>query len=291
MSLYSRLHGTALLAFGGADAGKFLQGQSTCDILALQPGLSTLGAICSAKGRVIAVFHAIRHDDIYFLAVNRTLAERLRQHLSRYVLRAKVGISDAAADYALFGIIGDIQDKLTVNATDWLLPFSIHPPALSLYATPLDRADEAVRQFEWLALKPSDETLWRREILRHGLPDIEAATSEAFIPQMLNFDLLNGISFTKGCYTGQEIVARTHYLGQSKRRMFRLKAASGVGRFTAGDAIRCPDKPDDSIGTVVSASEPDKDGSQELLAVINLADSHSLPTGITVESLPYSVDV
>jgi folate-binding protein YgfZ len=285
-SHYCRLHRTSLLAFNGEDAGKFLQGQSTCDILALQDGHSTIGAFCTAKGRVIAVFHVLRHGDGFFLAVNSTLAECLRQHLSRYVLRAKVSISDVSSDYALFSVMGNTHPASSIDATGIVIPFSAHTPALSLHATPVAQADNLVTQFEQLSLTLADEALWSREHVRHGIPDIDETTSEAFIPQMLNLDLLDGIGFKKGCYTGQEIIARTHYLGQSKRRMFRL-TVSGLPPFKTGDAIM---RGNDSVGTVVTATAMDVNSrQQELLAVVNLDDIDDLPAGFTRQTLPYSV--
>jgi len=286
---YCRLHHSSLLAFSGEDAGKFLQGQSTCDILALQQGKSTLGAFCTAKGRVIAVFQALRLGDEFFLAVNSSLAERLRQHLSRYILRAKIRISDVSADYALFGVIGDIPPELPIAVTGIVMTFSDNAPALNLYAAPIAQEEELLTQLGQQSLSLVDETLWSNELLRHGLPDIGADTTEAFIPQMLNLDLLNGIGFKKGCYTGQEIVARTHYLGQCKRRMFRLTATSIAAPYMPGSAIANPNGSDDSIGTVVSASVPEQQR-QELLAVLNLSDINSLPAGLMLEALPYTVE-
>ncbi|QFY42814.1 folate-binding protein YgfZ [Candidatus Methylospira mobilis] len=286
---YCRLHHTSLLAFSGEDAGKFLQGQSTCDILALQQGQSTLGAFCSAKGRVIAVFQALRLGDDFFLSVNSTLAERLRQHLSRYILRAKVSISDVSADYTLFGVIGDTPPEVPIAVAGMVMTFSVNAPALNLYAAPIAQTEELLAEFKQQSLRLVDEMLWSSEVLRHGLPDIEEGTTEAFIPQMLNLDLLNGIGFKKGCYTGQEIVARTHYLGQCKRRMFRLTATSIPKPYRAGSTIRHLNGSDDSLGTVVSASVPEQQR-QELLAVINLSDINSLPVGLTLEALPYTVE-
>jgi tRNA-modifying protein YgfZ len=282
---YCRLPNSGLLKFSGEDAGKFLQGQSTCDILALPQGQSTLGSFCNAKGRVIAVFHAMRHGNEFFLAVNSTLAERLRQHLSRYVLRAKVVIDDVSAKYTLFGVIGNIQAKDIP-----LLPhaaLSLYAPALSLFMEENQRVDGAIQLFESerYSLAPGDEARWIKEMIAHGLPDIDAATSEEFIPQMLNLDLLNGIGFKKGCYTGQEIVARTHYLGQCKRRMFRL-AASGLPPFKTGDAIL---RGEDNVGAVISVSVTDEQAKQALLAVINIADINSLPSGLRQDALPYTV--
>jgi folate-binding protein YgfZ len=272
---------TGLLAASGKDAAKFLQGQATCDVLRLPENRSTLGAFCTAKGRVVALFRAFRADDAYFLSLPSELLETVRKRLSLYVLRSDARIEDASARFAAFGAGGPaILAKLGLPETmeenessvrdGWIalrVP-SAGPPRLMILAR-AERAEECARMLEAADCAPADEALWRLEDIRAGLPTVQAATSEAFLPQVLNLDRLGGIALDKGCYTGQEIVARTHYLGHLKRRMFRFAGVEGPAP-KPGDAIRADAVDGQGAGQTVNAA-PTPEGGFELLAVANLA--------------------
>ena len=273
-----------VLALNGGDALKFLQGQVTCDVQALSPasetiaGRSSLGALCTAQGRVLAVFRVWRQGGGLFLLAPRERLAAMQKRLSLYVLRADVKFSPVA-DRRLFGVAGARAAEVLGLAAD-LNDDEVVAVAGSVFMrVPSVGAPRYLCWVEetgavWSDALPSvDAAHWRLEDVRAGLPEVSAAVSEEFIPQMLNLDRLGGVSFQKGCYTGQEIVARTHYLGQSKRRLFRFRAP---GPLNPGDALRALGE-EESTGKVVSCA-PDSQGGFELLAVVNLAAAEQATT-------------
>jgi hypothetical protein len=282
---YARLPGIGVLSVAGRDAAKFLQGQATCDILGLPPGQTTLGAFCTAKGRALAVFRVLRVEDRVFLLLPSDLLEAVRLHLRKYVLRAEVRIEDASAHWAAFGLFGQQsaaalhalglppldQDNEAEGQGGLLASFyAIRMPDVGgprvLVLADAAKAEGIGRFWEAQGFARLDEACWHLEDIRAGLPTVTPATAEAFVPQMLNLDLLGGISFNKGCYTGQEIVARTHYLGSLKRRMFRLRGGEGPPP-RAGDGLSVGEGEERNAGTVVAAAAS-PDGGYELLAVL-----------------------
>ncbi len=302
-----------VLSLGGKDAAKLLQGQATCDILGLPPGQTTLGAFCTAKGRALAVFRVLRTEDRIFLLLPAELLEAVRKHLQKYVLRADVKIEDATGRWAVFGLFG--EQSAAALRTLGLPPLSRDNEAegqggllASFYAIRIPDPDgprllvlvdaakaEGVGRFlEGHGFARADARRWRLEDIRAGLPTVTAATAEEFVPQMLNLDLLGGISFNKGCYTGQEIVARTHYLGSLKRRMFRL---AGEGPLPQpGESLFANGEEGQGAGTVVAAA-PAPAGGFELLAVLNInlaetQDGYFKTAGgsaASLSSLPYAL--
>lgn len=215
----------------GADARDFLQGQLSADIDTLTPERALLASCNSSQGRVQAVLWLLELNDGIALVLPASMTDMTLARLRKYVLRSKVKIEPAA-------------DRLPVAVVDGRV--SIVPAENST-------VEQATRDSDW-----------RLESIRAGLPQVYPQTHEAFVAQMLNLDLLGGISFDKGCYTGQEIIARTHYRGAIKRRMFRFKATCPAPqpgtRILAGEQ---------HAGDVVDAASTE-DGC-ELLAVISLA--------------------
>ncbi len=205
----------SLLSVTGADAATFLQGQVTCDVVNLPPRQAGLGAFCSPKGRVISTFIIWRRMEDFVLLVPADLAMPLLERLSRYVLRAKVELSVLTDQYAV-GIIVSAQSDLPENYP--AKPWAASEETLCLPAI------DGVRR--WLtircegAVEPTVLAGWQSQDICLGWPWLTLATSEHYIPQSLNLDKLGAVSFNKGCYTGQEIVARTHYLGKAKRSLF-----------------------------------------------------------------------
>ncbi len=198
----------------GADTFTFLQGQITNDVLSLTDGGSCLAAYCSAKGRTLANFWVIRQsaDKVYLLTA-RSLAAALARRLSMFVLRAKTKVLNLTNDYAVLGCFSGFAvpslASLSIALNDKRHLALV--PAGQLKAWFSD--DPSVIQ------KLTSSTYWRYADCLAGLPFVCANTSELFVPQMINFELVGGVSFKKGCYPGQEIVARSHYLGKNKRRM------------------------------------------------------------------------
>jgi folate-binding protein YgfZ len=225
--LYALSHLT-VLRVAGKDAAKFLQGQCTCDINAVSASQSGMGAFCNAKGRVVATFLIAKKDAEFLLMLPPMLADGVKNRLQRYILRSDVAIADS--DYCAIGLSGTLPElpgyvlpqqpfAATQAGGGILLHFPVAPPRYVLLA-----AADAARE-HWLTLvkhgfRAAGTSLWRNLDRDAGIPWLDLMNSEQFIPQMLNLDRLGGIGFNKGCYTGQEIVARTQYLGTVKRRMY-----------------------------------------------------------------------
>jgi tRNA-modifying protein YgfZ len=207
-----------VLRVGGADAAHFLQGQLTNDVQLLDDGRTQLAGYNTPQGRVIALLRLHKADDAIYALLPADLVERVCTLLRRFVLRSKVDLQ-VAADLQLGWIAS--TSGLPSTASTHLVAFDYAPGRRVIAAT-----EDTWRSISGLALagaQPHGQDEWLAADIRDGQPQVFAAASEAFIPQMLNLDLVGGISFSKGCYTGQEIVARTQNLGRIKRRTFRYR--------------------------------------------------------------------
>jgi tRNA-modifying protein YgfZ len=213
----ARLSRYGLLSVQGADAREFLHAQLTIDIRSLSPERAALAGWCSAKGRLLATFLVIPAPQGFLLQLARDLAPAITKRLSMFVLRSKVKIADESDAWAQFGVW---------NTNDHVARVSWQE----------DRVTIPVDEKRVLRLEPSasasaeckgDEETWTLQEIRAGRPLITAATQDQFVPQMVNLEILGGVDFQKGCYPGQEIVARAQYRGQVKRRMVRLPAPQG----------------------------------------------------------------
>jgi tRNA-modifying protein YgfZ len=261
-----------VIAFRGADAASFLQGQLSADLVKLAPGSSTFAGLHNPQGRAIALLAIARTSAEEFLAVvPRQLLEPVIQRLRKYVFRAKVRIEDASPTFRVLGVSAD-------TASDGVV---IRWGSRSLHLVPGSEPGADV-----------DRDGWELADIRDGIPQIYPATSEAFVAQMLNLDLLGGIAFDKGCYTGQEVIARAHYRGRVKRRLQRWRTAGSAP--TPGDSARATDGRSLTIVRVA----PDGAGGHELLAIGNFGaiepgvPAEAPASGLTVEgplSLPYSL--
>ncbi len=206
--------GLGVLAFRGADAARFLQGQLSADIEKLAPGASTLAGLHNPQGRVIALLALVRHaPEEFFAVLPRELAGRVAQTLGKFVLRAKVRISDESENLRVLGAPAGAPHA-GIAEVAW--------SDRRLLLVPRDQSSSDGPGF---AGRDAALALWERSDVAGGMPQIYAATSEAFVAQMLNLDLLGAIAFDKGCYTGQEVIARAHYRGRVKRRMQRWRHA------------------------------------------------------------------
>jgi len=207
-----------VLRVGGGDAVRFLQGQLTNDVRLLEDGRTQLAGYSTPQGRVIALLRLHKVDDVIYALLPADLLEQVCTLLRRFVLRSKVDLQ-IAADLQV-GTVATIP-ALPGAASAQVVAFEYAPGRRVIAAPP-----HTWRSIPGLALagaQPHFLDEWLAADIRDGQPQVFASTSEAFIPQMLNLDLVGGISFSKGCYTGQEIVARTQNLGRIKRRMFRYR--------------------------------------------------------------------
>lgn len=279
-----------VLRVRGADATRFLQGQLSSDTERLATDVSQLAGYHNPQGRTIAVLRlAMLAADDLLAIVPRELAHPVQLRLAKYLLRAKVKLADESNLWRLEGLRASrdrqdlpasmngqtrIGDTVVVRITDsprWLL------------ISPCEAASP-------LAAEAGDRETWRRLDIAAGLPQVYTATSEEFVAQMLNLDVLGAIAFDKGCYTGQEVIARAHYRGRVKRRLQRF-VSTGPLRLGPGDTGRLADGR--SLKVVEAAQRPD--GRCEFLAVATLAagDSDAAESGGTLDAdtlpLPYEI--
>lgn len=224
----------AVLRFGGCDATSFLQGQLTNDVQVLADGRTQLAACNTPQGRVVALLRLRQVGEAVHALLPAELADPLVVRLRRFVLRAKVDLA-VATDLKVAWLGATSATEPTEALT-----FDYAPGRRAVAATAGAWRSALGCELEQL---PAANAQWIAADIAAGLPQVFAATSEAFVPQMLNLDLLDGISFRKGCYTGQEIVARTQHLGRIKRRTFRYHLPSGpvpaplAGLFCAGSKV------------------------------------------------------
>ncbi len=286
-----------LIRARGADAVKFLQGQLTNDVVTLGLSQARLAGFCSAKGRLQASFVVwkLAHDELLLACSASVLAATLKR-LSMFVLRAQCKLTDASAELALHGVIGDSARALIGDAPVW---GSHELAAGSLVRLPdargVTRCMVALASSDGVAgALPVAMDTWRWLEVQSGIPLIEAATAEQFVPQMLNYELVGGVDFQKGCYPGQEVVARSQYRGTIKRRMFLFDcddmAHAGQEVFHSADAGQ-------PAGMVVNAAQsPGAAGSAALIEVkLASLESGSLHLGavdgvrLRRGDLPYAV--
>ena len=275
-SVMAALSQLSILGFTGEDAGTFLHGQLSCDVQGLESARSTFGSFMSPKGRMLANFLLWRDGDRFEMVLSASLAAAIRKRLTQFVLRSKVRIVDDDERIALIGAAGPGAPG-ALSALFSGLPAGEHeahyrPELGSVIRFGQDRflvailASEAPMVWANLAgeLRAVGTPCWEWLDIRNGVPWITAATQEQLLPQMANLELLGGVSFNKGCYPGQEIVARSRYLGQVKRRMFLLNSSE---RPVEGDALYSEEFGDQASGLIVNVQES-PDGGYDALAVV-----------------------
>lgn len=294
-----------LIRVSGEDAASFLHNLMTNDILGIAATSARTAGFCTPKGRLLAIFLIWREGNDYLLMLPREILPPLLKKLSMFVLRTKAKLTDATNERVLIGIsvsaavspaptfLDNTLPHQAVSATDggqlirldgtrWLM--SLDPAA-------------AIRRWSELTAnaKTTGLAAWHNLEIAAGQPRITAATQEAFVPQMLNMDIpaVAGVSFTKGCYPGQEIVARTHYLGKVKRRMVRARLANSAA---PGTHVYAPETGDQQCGTLVSIAPSPEGGFECLVSVQSSAvaagEVHlGEPDGerLTFLPLPYSL--
>ena len=254
----------ALIEASGADAPEFLHGQFTNDVLGLEDGKATLSAWCNPKGRVIATFLLCRSGNRYWLALPQALKAAFLRRLKLYVLRASVNIAVADEGLALAGMIGAPAGQSRAAGV-----FPVVPPAAGLNndLAIVIAAPETLRESQ-TGLEGNEQD-WDTANVRRGIPWLEEQTRERFLPQELNLEALGALSYDKGCYPGQEIIARLRYRGEVKRLLRRATAAGALALAPRpGAALTLPGETK-TIGAVISAA-PGPDAS-EILVVLERA--------------------
>ena len=269
----------ALIAVRGGDAETYLQGQLTNDILAVSETHSQLSAHCSPKGRVLACFRLFRRENAIYMALPETLLAPTLARLRKYVLLSKVTLEAdtglAQMGYASAKGIQHLQEHIDPLPDD--VNTLTRPNGLTVIRIPGPQprfeiiGDVAALRTMWGKLgvhaAPVGAGPWELLDILGGIPALYPTTADAFIPQMLNLDLLGGISFKKGCYTGQEIVARTHYLGKLKRRMYQLHCQIDDPPPPATAIYNTVHRTDESAGAIIAAQAAPQ-GGIALLAVL-----------------------
>jgi len=255
----ARLTHSGLIRAQGDDAAKFLHGQFTQDFVLLGQNQARLAAFCNAKGRVQASFIGFKrsNSDILLVCSRDILASTLKR-LSMFILRAKVKLSDASEDFALYGLAGSaLQDATSkiANYTDktWDKADFDETSLVNLY--PADGVPRAL----WVApvSHPAPEgktlsgALWDWSEVRSGIVTASQPIFEAFVPQMINYESVGGVNFKKGCYPGQEVVARSQFRGTLKRRAYLVHSEAAL---KAGDEVFLPADEGQPSGTVAQAA-------------------------------------
>lgn len=300
----------ALIRASGDDSSTFLQGQFSNDVRQVSPGHHQLNSYCSPKGRMLALFRLFQRDDAYYLSMPQDLMGSTLKRLQMFVLMSKVNLQDDSEELIRFGLSGpnsekllqenigalpaSVDDTLTHNGITMLRIQGPHP-RFEIYGEPV------AMQNLWQSLAGDTRKVgadcWELLDIHAGLPTVYRETVEAFVPQMVNLQLINGVSFKKGCYTGQEVVARMQYLGKLKRRMYRVHAETTL-RPNPGDELNSPlSASGQGAGKVVKVA-PSPAGGYDMLCVIEIAaaDGGELYLGegsavkLELLPLPYSFE-
>jgi tRNA-modifying protein YgfZ len=250
---FVHLKSTGVIAFTGAEAINFLHAQLTSDVVGLEPRHTQYSGYCNAKGRLLATVLLWRGTEDALLQLPLDIRDDIQRRLTRYILRSRVKALDVSAEYNVWGLSGDATGTQTLIRTMGANPpEALHegcyvndlwitrvPGNRYLILAPSARRTE-VQDALAASCEPQTENDWNRLEIDSGVPTVVAATQEAFIPQMVGLDALGGVSYRKGCYPGQEIVARTHYLGTLKQRLYRGRIAS-PNAPQAGDPLYSPE--------------------------------------------------
>jgi folate-binding protein YgfZ len=291
----SALPHLGVIRVAGEDAAKFLQGQLTQDFVLLGPSQARLAAFCTAKGRMQASFVGFQRapGEILLVCSRDILAPTLKR-LSMFVLRAKAKLTDATADFSLFGLAGDALEALPAELKEpWTKVDVGAAQAIALYPA------DGQRRVLWIA--PADQPapagaalatqLWLWGDVRSAVATITAPIVEAFVPQMLNYESVGGVNFKKGCYPGQEVVARSQFRGTLKRRAF---LAHCEGELAAGQEVFHESDAEQPCGSVAQAAPAPSGGWDAIVSMqVAAAEGGRLTAGssggapLRLQALPY----
>ncbi|AJC22515.1 YgfZ/GcvT domain-containing protein [Pandoraea pulmonicola] len=319
-SFVSLASDTGLIAVNGADAAAFLHGQLTNDVERLSPAQARLAGYCSAKGRLLATFLMWRDaspEGTIYLACDAAVQASVQKRLSMFVLRAKAKLTDASATHVLLQVGGPAVEAVLSN-TFGSLPAA---PLAAAHATLGDAPTSLIRLPDAGAARSLPRFLWSVPVaqaadvwhaltqaadavvdpalaawldVHSGVARVTTATQEQFVPQMVNWEVVGGVNFRKGCYPGQEVVARSQYRGTIKRRL-HLAHVEGIPPVPGQELVETDD-PDQPCGMVVQAA-PAPDGGYDALVEVRLAsrEANNVRLGaadgpaLTFAELPYAI--
>ncbi len=299
----------ALLAVSGTDNSRFLHSQFINDIQSLDENHSQLNGYCNPKGRFVANFRVFKRDETTYLRLPEEMVEPMTKKLNMYKLRSQVSIKNVSGSFVRIGFSGKTADKKLAEALD-TIPAGInevrHCNNLTVIRVPGITSsyelysDETGIQAIWARLDvdsaPVGAKAWKLIEILAGIPHVTLPTSEKFVPQMLNYQAIDGLSLQKGCYPGQEIVARMHYLGKLKKRMYLTRVKSDYLPATNQDLYSNKQDTGSRTGNIINA-ERHPDGDYAALAVIQIDDAQSTNIylgdaggpKLEIAELPYTV--
>lgn len=278
-----------VVRINGEDALTFLQGQFSNDVNLLNESNSQLNSYNSPKGRMYASFRLFKNENDYFMLLPKEIIEPIIKRLRMFVMRSKVVIEDLSDNWKCIGLSGS-EINNPVNQVPENIDEVIHENQVAYLRIPgidkrilitgpnddIDRIENKIKE----NLILSDSNHWKRLDIHAGLPNIYSTTQEDFVAQMVNLPLVNGVSFTKGCYPGQEVVARMHYLGKLKKRMYRIIIDSNTAPAPGENLYLGDGENAQSVGEIVDA-QLDNSGKTDALAVIQ---SHVIDKDIRLTS-------
>ncbi len=301
----------ALLAISGTDSDNFLHSQFINDVQSLDENHSQLNGYCNPKGRLIANFRVFKRNETTYLRFPAEMVESIIKKLGMYRMRSQVSIENVSNSFVRIGLSGKTADKKLAEVLD-AMPSEVNEarycsnltvirvpgitPSYEVYS------DEANIQDVWTQLDvdsaPVGPEAWKLIEILAGIPHITLPNSEKFVPQMLNYQVIDGLSLTKGCYPGQEIVARMHYLGKLKKRMYLARIKSDSRPATNQDLYSSKDDTGSRTGSIVNV-ERHPDGGYAALAVIQIEDAQSTDIylgdangpKLEIAALPYKVEL
>jgi hypothetical protein len=307
-SIITDLSHYGLLQVEGADAAPFLQNQTGNDVRMVDPRHSQLSSYSSPKGRMYAVFRLLRVNDAFILRMPADLIAAVHRRLQMFVLMSKVKLSAAGDNWIRLGIAGPAAEAALRNELAAVPPavnaVALHDSTLitrvpgtqryEIYGPP--EAMEALWQRLSSSLTPVGRDAWPLLDILNGIPTVYARTSEHFVPQMANLQLIDALSFKKGCYPGQEVVARMQYLGKLKRRMYRFEFEAATAPEPGTEIVALIDGAPHETGEIVDARPLGKQR-YTALAVLqssNLTQPLRLRDGggaaLSLQALPYTVE-
>ena len=303
----------ALLNIAGPDSAKFMQGQLTCDVNAVTTGISSLGAACTPKGRIYTSFRLIQQENCeppsFMLRMRQNLIDSSIATLGKYIVFFKSKMTSFVDTWVGIGIHGEACDNLLTEFFGEI-PTEINQATQNERGLLIRNPGRNTRYEAWLpvthaqalwstlavVVSPASTYAWILEDIRAGIAEVSLATAETFIPQALNFQAINAVSFSKGCYTGQEIVARTQYRGKSKRLMLRAMLEKAPTLTPGTDLLDTNSQK--NVATLVEAVRVNTEQQEVLLVVLDeLAETSDWQftvdnqnfTGSRLE-LPYQID-
>jgi folate-binding protein YgfZ len=303
-SIVADLSQLGLTAFSGEETVAFLQGQLTNDVRQLHASTAQWNGYCSPKGRLLGNFLMWRQGDDYLLQMSGDIRESVQKKLAMFIMRSRTKARDAsdenvrlviagaqAADAvkAAFGVLPAAPMQSAQTESGYVIRVGEDKLVLSIFPDAAERVWRGLTPFA----TPVGAPVWDGLRLNAGIPMITAATQDQFVPQMVNLEVIGGVSFQKGCYTGQEIVARSQYLGKLKRRMFLAHVDSEAA---PGDSLYSADMDGQATGMVVNVA-PAFGGGFDLLAVMQVESAKSSQmhlkaldgVALTLKSLPYDL--